>query len=125
MGHNFKDPELRLLRWRIQLAEYDYDITYRRRSQNANAGALSRIGTVSKEDDQSDELNEDRRKQILYEFHDSPLGGHTGMNKTYRAIKSQYSWPNMRREFERSAQQCCQVNKILTTKHKALMEMEY
>ena len=59
-------------------------------SENTNADALSRIGSVSKEDDPSDEFDEDRKKQILYEYHDSPVGGHRVMNKTYRAIKSQY-----------------------------------
>jgi len=61
----------------------------------------------------------------LYEFHDSPVGGHTGMNKTCRAIKSQYSWPNMRREVEEYVEQCrsCQVHKMLTPKHKAPMEI--
>jgi hypothetical protein len=45
------------------------------------------------------------------------------MNKTYRAIKSQYSWPNMRREVEEYVKQCsCQVNKIVTPKLKAPME---
>ena len=122
---NVNDPRSRLLWWRIQLAEYDYEITYRRGSQNTNADALSRIGSVSKEGDQSDEFVEDRKKQILYEFHDSPVGGHRGMNKTYRTIKSQYSWPNMRREVEEYVKQCrsCQVNKMLIPKHKALMEI--
>ena len=59
---NVKDPGLRLLRWRIQLAEYDYKITYRPGSQNTNADALSRIGGVSKEDDLSEEFDEDRKK---------------------------------------------------------------
>jgi len=65
------------------------------------------------------------KKKILYEFHDSPLGGHRGMNKTYHAIKSQYFWPNMRREVEKYVKQCrsCQVNKMLTPKHKAPMEI--
>ena len=31
---NVKDPGLRLLRWRIHLEEFDYEITYKRRSQN-------------------------------------------------------------------------------------------
>ena len=122
---NVKDPGSRLLRWKIQLAEYDYEITYRRGSQNTNANALSRIGCVSKESERSDEFDEDRKRQILHEFHDSPVGGHRGMNKTYRAIKSQYLWPNMRREVEEYVKQCrsCQVNKILTPKHKAPMEI--
>ena len=48
---NVKDRGSRLLRWRIHLAEYDYEITYRRGSQNTNAYALSRIDSVSKESD--------------------------------------------------------------------------
>jgi len=95
---NVKGPGSRLLRRRIQLAEYDCQISFRRGSQNTNADSLSRIGCVSNEDDRSDEFDEDRKKQILYEFHDSPVSGHRGMNKTYRAIKSRYFWPNMRRE---------------------------
>jgi hypothetical protein len=51
----------------------------------------------------------------------TPVGGHRGMNKTYRAIKSQYFWSNMRREVEEYVKQCrsCQVNKMLTPKQKA------
>jgi len=47
------------------------------------------------------------------------------MNKTYRAIKSQYSWLNMRREVEEYVKQCrrFQVNKMLTPNHKAPMEI--
>ena len=122
---NVKDLGSRLLRWRVQLAEYDYEITYRRGSQNTNADALSRIGSVSKEHDLSDEFDEDRKKHILYEFHDSLVSGHRGMTKTYRAIKSQYFWPNMRRDIGEYVKQCrsCQVNKMLTPKHKALMEV--
>jgi len=122
---NVKDPRSRLLLWRVQLAEYDYKITYRRGSQNTNADALSRIGSVSKEHDLSDEIDEDRKKQILYEFHDFPVRSHRGMDKTYRVIKSQYFWPNMRREVEEYVKQCrsCQVNYMLIPKHKAPMDI--
>jgi len=121
---NVKDPDQGYFGGEFSW-QNDYEITYRCGSQNTNADALSRIGSVIKEDDSSDEFDEDRKKKILYEFHDSPVGGHTGMNKTYRAIKSQYSWPNMRREVEEYIKQCrgCQVNKMLTPKHKAPMEM--
>jgi hypothetical protein len=100
----------------VEKAEYNYEITYRRGSQSTNADALSRIGSVSKGGDLSNEFDEDRKKKILYEFHVSPVGGHRGMNKTYRAIKSQYFWPNMRREVEEYVKQCrnCQLNKTLT-----------
>ena len=47
------------------------------------------------------------------------------MNKTYRAIRAHYTWPNMRREIEEYIKQCksCQVNKTLTPRHKAPMEV--
>jgi hypothetical protein len=85
------------MRWRIQLAEYDYEIVHRRGAQNANADGLSRIDSISKVSDQSGVPDESNRKEILYEFHDSPVGGHRGMNKTYRPIKSHYTLPNMKR----------------------------
>ena len=40
---NVKDPSSRLLKWRLQLEEYDYSIVYKRGSSNTNADALSRI----------------------------------------------------------------------------------
>jgi hypothetical protein len=113
------------MRWKIELAEYDYEIVHKRESQNTNADALSRIGSVGKVKEQTDIPDENTRKQILYEFHDSPVGGHRRMNKTYRAVKSQYTWPKIRREVEEYLKQCksCQINKILTPKHKASMKI--
>lgn len=40
---NVKDPSSRLIRWRIQLAEYDYEIVHKKGKLNKNADALSRI----------------------------------------------------------------------------------
>lgn len=39
---NCKEPSSRLVRWRLKLLEYDYDIRYRPGKSNANADALSR-----------------------------------------------------------------------------------
>jgi hypothetical protein len=107
------------------LADYDYEIVHRCRAQNTNADALSRIGNISRVRDQSVMPDEAKRKEILYEFHNSPVGGHRGMNKTYRTIKSQYTWPNMKQDVEEYVKRCrsCQINKILTPKHKAPMEI--
>ena len=107
------------------MAEYDYKIVHRRGAQNTNADALSWKGSISKVTDQSGVPDENKRKQILYEFHDSPVGGNKGMNKTYRGIKARYTWPNIRREVEEYVKGCksCQVNKILTPKHKEPMQI--
>jgi len=40
--HSIKDPSSRLWKWRSKLAEYDYDIHYKKGSLNNNADALSR-----------------------------------------------------------------------------------
>ena len=47
------------------------------------------------------------------------------MNKTFRAIKSRYTWPNMRRDIEEYVKQCksCQVIKTLKPKRKAPTEI--
>jgi hypothetical protein len=112
---NVKDPGSRLLKWRIKLEEYDYEIVYKKGSLNTNADALSRINMMSKAGphDPVEITDEERKRQILYEYHDAPLGGHRGMNKTYRAIKAQFHWSNMKQEVEEYVKKCksCQVNK--------------
>lgn len=125
-----KDPGSRLLRWRIKLEEYDYDIVYKKGGQNTNADALSRVNSLVKEQGETEEKKEqvtDERTRaiILYEYHDSPLGGHRGMNKTFREIRKKYVWPNMKRDIERYVKKCksCQVNKNLGQRNRAPMEI--
>jgi hypothetical protein len=122
-----KDPGSRLMKWRIQLEEYEYEIVYKKGSLNTNADALSRINALNKEDDQTPvEITEDNKKrQILFEYHDAPLGGHRGMNKTHKAIKGRFYWPNMKKEVEDYVKKCksCQMNKLLGPKLKAPMEI--
>jgi len=40
--NSVKDPSSRLVRWRLKLAEYDYEMTYKAGKINANTDALSR-----------------------------------------------------------------------------------
>jgi hypothetical protein len=124
---NIKDPGSRLLRWRIKLEEYDYEIVYKQGALNTNADALSRISGLVLEDGECPEndLSTDRKRQIMYEYHDAPLGGHRGMNRTYKAIKDNHSWPNMKQEIEDYVRRCksCQVNKVLGPKGKVPMEI--
>jgi hypothetical protein len=124
---NIKDPGSRLLRWRMKLEEYDYEIVYKRGALNTNADALSRINTLVKEEAQTpvEITGEDKRRQILYEYHDAPLGGHRGMNKTTKAIKAKFSWPNMKQEIEEYVKRCksCQMNKLLGPRNRVPMEI--
>ena len=121
---NVKDPGSRLLRWRIQLEEFDYEVAYKK-GWNTNADALSRINHVATEKGNEVTLDEESKRQILYEFHDAPVGGHKGMNRTLQAIKTRYKWHNMKRDVERYVRQCksCQVNKVLGPRQKVPMEI--
>lgn len=38
-----KEPSSKLVRWRLKLSEYDYEIKYKKGTKNGNADALSRI----------------------------------------------------------------------------------
>lgn len=40
---NLKEPNSRLVRWRLKLEEYDYNIIYKKGKNNTNADALSRV----------------------------------------------------------------------------------
>jgi transposase InsO family protein len=44
---NVKDPSSRLMRWRLKLEEYDYEVLYKEGRQNTNADALSRTPQIS------------------------------------------------------------------------------
>jgi hypothetical protein len=41
--------------------------------------------------------NSDIIQQLLREFHDSPLGGHSGVLRTYKRLAQQFYWPSMAR----------------------------
>jgi len=60
---NVKDPGSR-----IQLAEYDYEIVYKRGSQNTNVDALSRIGSVGKVKERTDIPDENMRNRFCMSF---------------------------------------------------------
>ena len=126
---NVKDPGSRLLRWRIKL-EYDYEVVYRKGALNTNADALSRISILAAEmgapAEKRERVSDDAViATILYEYHDSPLGGNRGMNKTFREVSKQYEWPNMKRDIESYVKRCqsCQLNKNLSPRRKAPMEI--
>jgi hypothetical protein len=73
---NVKDPNSRLLRWRLKL-EYKYNTVYKRGSSNNNADALSRIYVAETTPTEQEKL------KIFQEIHMKPAGGHLGINKTY------------------------------------------
>ena len=58
------------------------------------------------------ELND--RNKIFEELHESPIGGHRGFSKTYRRIRQNYYWNNLRKDVKDRIARCmkCNLNKV-------------
>lgn len=62
--------------------------------------------------------------KLLQEAHDTPIGGHGGLLKTYRRLSSRYYWPKMKHEVREFVQQCiiCQQQKYQTLAPAGLLQ---
>ncbi|EFA04804.1 Retrovirus-related Pol polyprotein from transposon 412-like Protein [Tribolium castaneum] len=67
-----------------------------------------------------DEIN-----AILKENHSSSISGHSGFHRTYRRIKENYHWQNMKKDIKKFIKNCqsCQINKTNRHPTKAPMEI--
>lgn len=65
----------------------------------------------------------EKRDEIFKEMHDSAIGGHRGVSKSYNRIKQQYYWENLKEDIQRRVQQClnCQIKKLVRLKTKQPM----
>ena len=46
------------------------------------------------------------KKKILHALHDSPLSGHQGFTKTYRAISERFSWKGLKEDVLQHVREC-------------------
>lgn len=69
---NLKEPNSRLVRWRLKLEEFDYEIVYKKGKQNTNADALSRIEIYPTEVDQT-ETDVPPILQYMNEYNENPV----------------------------------------------------
>ncbi len=125
---NVNDPGSRLIRWRIKLEEYDYEIIHKAGRANANADALSRnvkrdvpvieeergVHTIEEDTDTANIYTEEEKKQILYEYHNAPIGGHQGIERTLKRIRLKHNWSGITKDVENYITKCdlCQKNKM-------------
>uniref|UniRef100_A0ABD2W6S4 RNA-directed DNA polymerase n=1 Tax=Trichogramma kaykai TaxID=54128 RepID=A0ABD2W6S4_9HYME len=68
-------------------------------------------------------VNPKDRDDIFYECHNSPMGGHKGVSKTFHRIRRRYYWENLKGDIQRRIQQCleCQLKKLVRVKTKMPM----
>jgi hypothetical protein len=109
---NVKDPSSRLMRWKLLLEEYDYEIQYRAGERNCNADSLSRY-PLQCLNVNIEEMTEERKRKIISELHNCPVGGHQGIQRTIERIKLYLTWPGLEQDVTQYIKQCkiCQVNK--------------
>lgn len=62
--------------------------------------------------------DKERQMEIIRQFHDHPLNGHLGVNRTCDKISQYYSWSAMRKQVREYIKKCgaCQRNKICVIK---------
>jgi hypothetical protein len=94
--------------------------------QRAEGASDEKNGTTpSKESENKSELPEPEKLKIIKEYHESLIGGHTGISRTYERLKSYVSWPNMQKDIENYIRQCvsCQKNKHTVPNTKMAMDI--
>ncbi|CAM8978888.1 unnamed protein product [Rhodiola kirilowii] len=64
------------------------------------------------------------RNLILQEFHDSPVGGHAGIQRTYARVAANFFWPKLRQDITSYVNKCliCQQVKPLNTASPGLLQ---
>ena len=67
--------------------------------------------------------NPEQRAAIIREKHESPIGGHNGMTKTYHRIRQYYYWDGMKKDIQDYIRTCqeCQLKKLTRIKTKQPM----
>jgi hypothetical protein len=109
----FKDPSGRIARWQLFLQGYDFTVEHIPGKSNRVADVLSRQGCEDKFVDASvDHIGSpstpstDEKMKLLKLYHDSPLGGHFGVARTYSKLASKVSWPGMHKDVEDFVRSC-------------------
>jgi hypothetical protein len=107
-----KDTSSRLMRWKLLLEEYEYEVQYRAGERNCNADSLSRY-PIQCLNINIEELTEKRKQDIITEMHNCPVGGHQGIQRTTERIKLYISWPGLDQDVAQYVKHCkvCQLNK--------------
>lgn len=94
-----------LMKYKAELADYDFEIKYKKGTLNANADALSRMFPV--------QLDESVQEQLIREHHESAIGGHRCVDTTVDRIKQAgYVWPKMKKDVEEIVKKCESCQKM-------------
>lgn len=64
------------------------------------------------------------KERILREMHDSPLGGHSGSQHTYKRVKQVFYWPKVKEDVRNYIAECeiCLKNKSDSSMYAGLLQ---
>ncbi|KAL4101311.1 hypothetical protein QTP88_021331 [Uroleucon formosanum] len=99
---NVKDPGSRLMRWRLKLAEYQYEVIYKPGATNTNADALSRMGQVMLNSTSTTYI------QMNFEHHGPVKMSHFNWNLVayVNLADPGYKYQSIRSQYEATAEIC-------------------
>lgn len=119
--HNHKSPNTRLMRWSIELSQYDFDIVHVPGDRNTEADDLSRNPVITEvnaieptidNENQTPRTNVPADKRTYIKQKHRELA-HLGAKKMYHHLKKEYNWPTMRQDIHTEVERCisCKCNK--------------
>ncbi|KAH9696914.1 hypothetical protein KPL71_023390 [Citrus sinensis] len=124
-------------KWMSKLMGYDYEIVYRPGRENKAADALSRRSDTQNQTPgpytvrngllffkERVVVPRTLRESLLYEAHDTKIGGHSGVLRTYKCLSQQFYWPAMFQAVREYVSECkvCQQVKFDTLKPAGLLQ---
>lgn len=68
--------------------------------------------------------NHNLQQQLLRAFHNSPLGGHSGIPATTKRLQAMFAWPNLKKHVTEFVKSCptCQQAKVERIKYPGLLQ---
>ena len=57
-------------------------------------------------------ITENQRENVMSQLHDSPLGGHPGINKMFMSIRRTFWWPTMLKDIRRYISGCNKCQRV-------------
>lgn len=106
-----EDDDLRKIIETFESPEKEVDYaTWTGRGYIMNRGVLYRYSPDSEEEEAQLVVPQQRKAEVLKEYHDSPTAGHYGSEGTFNRIAKRYYWVGMRKdiaEYVKSCIECC------------------
>jgi hypothetical protein len=139
----FKSPNNispRQARWQQTLDDYNFELIHFPGKSNTIADLLSRRKDFEEGVDPnknvtllpdhlfSNKINKiyldndpETRRSVLYQIHDTPVGGHPGISNTWDLIKRRYEGPHLHKFVENYVKGCakCQESKVISNLKRA------